>query len=345
MKNIVNNKRIEYIDQIKGMAIILVVLGHTYSTGNGIIVWLNSFHMPLFFIITGYLIRYKECINGKIKFTLKNKMKSLIVPYFVFGCCLSLFYSILAKISDDSFWSTLVGYLKILFSLKGIGPFWFLPCIFIAESLFCILLIKKNRIQTYIITIILFTLGMMIHGRFNDNIGLVLIRSLIAMGFIMFGYWLYKMIYNIDINWLIIIGINLLNIFISKYNGKVDLVSLVFNNIYMYILCSIIGSVGIILLFKKLNYKKLKVLNYFGMNSIIILCTHSLVIQIVRLLDYKIFGNILPRFNIFEGIVFTMIILVITVPIIHMVNNKVSFLIGKKGREKENYVYKVISIE
>ena len=52
----------EWIDISKGIAVVLVVLGHFWyrsdlSLLNQII---YSFHVPLFFILSGYLINYKE---------------------------------------------------------------------------------------------------------------------------------------------------------------------------------------------------------------------------------------------------------------------------------------------
>ena len=43
--------RIEWIDALKGFAIILVIIGHTTIsvTNKETFVWIYSFHMPLFF--------------------------------------------------------------------------------------------------------------------------------------------------------------------------------------------------------------------------------------------------------------------------------------------------------
>lgn len=57
-------KRIEYLDYAKGIGIILVVLGHILIKGN-IKIYIYSFHMPLFFIISGYLFNYINIINFK----------------------------------------------------------------------------------------------------------------------------------------------------------------------------------------------------------------------------------------------------------------------------------------
>ena len=49
-------KRIDYLDYSKGIAIILVVLGHIFNGGN-IKTYIYSFHIPLFFIISKSMIR------------------------------------------------------------------------------------------------------------------------------------------------------------------------------------------------------------------------------------------------------------------------------------------------
>ncbi|WP_367118171.1 acyltransferase family protein [uncultured Clostridium sp.] len=53
--------RLNFIDILKGIAIVLVVLGHIlYNQNNLIRIWLYSFHIPLFFIISGYLLNFKK---------------------------------------------------------------------------------------------------------------------------------------------------------------------------------------------------------------------------------------------------------------------------------------------
>ena len=58
----IKNKRIEYIDFIKGICIFIVVWGHTIQNmGDGDEFWLNpvhqficSFHMPIFMLVSGF---------------------------------------------------------------------------------------------------------------------------------------------------------------------------------------------------------------------------------------------------------------------------------------------------
>lgn len=51
--------RHKYIDYAKGLAIILMLFAHTMSGENMINTWIFSFHMPIFFIISGILMAKK----------------------------------------------------------------------------------------------------------------------------------------------------------------------------------------------------------------------------------------------------------------------------------------------
>ena len=58
-------KRIEYIDIARGIAIILMVIGHVVSGYKRAIIF--SFHMPLFIIISGFFFKPGRNIKEEIK--------------------------------------------------------------------------------------------------------------------------------------------------------------------------------------------------------------------------------------------------------------------------------------
>lgn len=82
------NQRINWIDSAKGIGILLVVLGH--STGN-IEDPLNkailSFHMPLFFFLSGLCSKQKEENKGKQAL---RKAYSLLLPNITLGILLAI---------------------------------------------------------------------------------------------------------------------------------------------------------------------------------------------------------------------------------------------------------------
>lgn len=76
-----------YIDTARGIGILLVIIGHIVVFGNypmqgagGISNFIYSFHMPLFFIISGLCIKESKQLDRE---TLKRMAYSYLVPYTV----------------------------------------------------------------------------------------------------------------------------------------------------------------------------------------------------------------------------------------------------------------------
>ena len=63
-KEPIKSGRVKYIDIARGLAIFLVVWGHTLTSGMKRQV-IYGFHMPLFFIISGALLKPKQFLSGK----------------------------------------------------------------------------------------------------------------------------------------------------------------------------------------------------------------------------------------------------------------------------------------
>lgn len=87
MEKVVHKNRIASIDIAKGIGIISVVLGHLLGEGQYLRDFIYAFHMPLFFIISGFLFHNKKFINS-----LKTLFKTLYIPYFFIIIFDSLIY-------------------------------------------------------------------------------------------------------------------------------------------------------------------------------------------------------------------------------------------------------------
>lgn len=92
-------KRIEYIDEIRGLAIILVVVGHLIqfngvSTNNPVFEFIYSFHMPLFFAISGYITQKVTQITSFKQYILfvKKKIIALIIPLLAWSLLVTPFF-------------------------------------------------------------------------------------------------------------------------------------------------------------------------------------------------------------------------------------------------------------
>ena len=84
-------KRNQFVDIMRGIAMLLVVLGHT-MTGSTInsqssflfnVIW--TLQMPLFILISGYVTRYSKELENKSEliFYLKKRTFSYLLPWFI----------------------------------------------------------------------------------------------------------------------------------------------------------------------------------------------------------------------------------------------------------------------
>lgn len=125
-----------------------------------------------------------------------------------------------------------------------------------------------------------------------------------------------------------------INIIFTFLNGPVDLFELKFNNIFIYVANSILGSLTLLFLCKKITTSKLII--YTGKNSLIIMGTHIMLINILN--KYITLPNIVYSHELTYALSLCLIVLFIEFPIIFIFNKYLSFTLGKtKSLVKSNY--------
>lgn len=77
-------KRIDYIDTAKGIATILVILGHLSVTPKIIVNSLYTFHIPLFFLLSGFVLNLDKFSSYKLFILDKTKKLYCLIFFFHF---------------------------------------------------------------------------------------------------------------------------------------------------------------------------------------------------------------------------------------------------------------------
>ena len=130
--------RIEYIDIAKGIGILLVVIGHVVWGDNypmdgstTICRFIYSFHMPLFFIISGLCIKDTKRLS---KDTVARMARGYLIPYAVWSVVYIVAFEIIAIIKHEPSIVNIDNYLFAhAISNCGVAPLWFLLALFISE--------------------------------------------------------------------------------------------------------------------------------------------------------------------------------------------------------------------
>lgn len=86
------NQRIEWIDAAKGWGILLIFVGHIYSTvtPSTAYLFIYAFHVPLFFFISGLTLKPG---NEPFFNNVKKKARQLLVPYAFYAALGYIFYA------------------------------------------------------------------------------------------------------------------------------------------------------------------------------------------------------------------------------------------------------------
>lgn len=308
----VRNKTLDYA---KGIAIILMVIGHCYSTDNPVLTLIYGFHMPLFFMISGIIYGLK-CKDATFRFHYWKTAKRYLIPYFLYEFLYIALVFVLSFRSGEAV-DAAFGRMRATARFIGCTVTWYLPCLLIVETLFFLLygFIKKlpgksGQWLVWILPVVSYGAALLLP---RDGMWIVLARAFVgltffSMGFVITQYFPGKI--------RILSGGGYCLLLLTAYivltlkNGMVSLVGMKLENPVLYMLHSTLGSLvflaGVQLLTDRISGCKIMndVLLTMGKNTLLILGTHLLLIEITRVLEYKLLNNAFHRLGWVEGIVY-----------------------------------------
>jgi fucose 4-O-acetylase-like acetyltransferase len=287
--------RLGHIDVLKGIGIILVVIGHMNyeQLGVGLYEYIYSFHMPLFFWITGYLFIANKKNQSYFEF-LTHKFRKIYIPYtlllmisLIFGKFIVgyLFKENILDISLENIIKALVFSSDYLNTIPIYNfPLWYLATLFVTVNIFYFFMkINSDKIKCGILIIVGYL--SIIFQRYihiiytNDIQGRPPLHiDVIPVAFVFMGCgYLFKVYKNkLRISSLWLVPLFFLTIFLT-YGNNANISSI---NKYSYYLSANI-SIFIFYNISK-DFKNSKCLRYIGKNSLIIFGIHSLILKVYQ---------------------------------------------------------------
>ena len=333
-----NEKRISYLDFAKGIAIICIVIGHSYSyhVGNGkyIIPYLYSFHVPAFFVISG-IIYYQR---STVQLNVLKKGKELLIPYFLWGTMYQLILCALSVYGGANPRDQIRESLSAVLQLTS-GAMWFLPTMFISSVLFQLSCKIQNKAVHILLSILAFSAGVIAPRQ--SILAESVWRGLSGFFFISAGYYL-STLFTHQVRWPIWLLLLFADLILIQIYGTADLARRSFGFVPLYVAVSLLGSWLCVsashYLESILTTRSAASINRLGRFSIVVLCTHQIVLTFLQLLDYKLLNNRIQRTGELEGIFMGCIIVLIIYMIMPFLLRALGWSFGIKNKSTERKI-------
>lgn len=318
LKNI-HNSRVAFIDIAKGIAIILMIIGHVLDQGvkRSIIF---SFHMPLYIITSGFF--YKE---RSLKKEIKNLTINLLIPTTV----ILLIVFFINNIANLGFLETCKEALKVVtvcwshkakidYNFSGTGVLWFIYILIGIRVLFRLnkKVAKENELFLCLIVLLETYIGYLV-GINGYWLPWSIDVAFSSMIFYYVGYIFnkYKGLEKISKNYKIIIIVCIIWILGIKYNWIELAVRRYPNGLWSYI-AAISGTIIILKISMIIEYRfalLTSILSWCGKNSLYILFGHHIEGNLIKydiiIKNDTIYKLVLSLYKCLNSIIFAALIL------------------------------------
>lgn len=296
-KNDSENFRIIEYDIAKGIGIFLVIIGHALPLGSFLRLVIYSFHMPLFFFLSGAVMEINPYIN--IRDLLKTE-KTLIKNY-VFYTVFYLIFDIVVRLIILHIIEVRSIIIEIYQSIVfyGINVLWFISSLMLGKILVKVILAKvKNKKSGVIISILFFFIACMLAQVISQPNKTVpgefwypcisLLRVAMISNFILVGFTLSKVIKKYldecpkilggELGMLALTVVCVCCIMLYKEGGvNIDIHIMEDGFVPISFILHYVGIIGIIGIAKFITAfpKIANTMVFWGKNSLIVMVTHE----------------------------------------------------------------------
>ncbi len=270
-------------DITKAYGILLMILGHCNGIPFLLRNFIFSFHMPLFFILSGYFYKHKP-----VKDVFGSGTTHLVKPYLItsFFCILLCITAQQYNVAGQMVIGTIMsngGVSSEMFgsSLPFIGPIWFLLALFWCKVFYTFLKQKTDRclLLSFIISTIAFIIG-----KYIVNLPFGILTGFCGMVFYAMGdYWKNRLMMPMKKTYLFI-GILIWGLCIWK--GHLEMASFDCNRYPFSMIAAFIGTYVTYVVSSKTPSFLHPILSWIGQNTLLILCYHTLTFYLMQNVEF-----------------------------------------------------------
>jgi len=299
-------RRFDYVDIAKGIGIMLVVMGHIEYA---YVPFCGSVHIPLFFILSGYLYDIDKPQNKNFGELAGKRVKRLLIPYFIYNMVLYIKY-LLKLVLSHTFTVKLglQGFFGFVYSsalfyknvpaeenfegfVFGNGPLWFLTAMAVSSIVFYFIIyyvlkhqynMKKIIVSAVVLCAASFVLCRFLPIYLPWSAEMALLGTVFMLiGMCMRKYQVVER--TMKMYWLPVACVLLFAV-LHHINGTANMALQDYGRFMpVYLMLGLLGT--LVVLWMSLWFAKNNVMNralsYVGQNTLIILAFHMTIISLM----------------------------------------------------------------
>lgn len=328
-----NKSRIGWIDVAKGYGIIGVIIGHI--TTPYITVWIYTFHIPLFFFLSGYLF-HPKC--DFVEFC-KRKIKTLLVPYL----CLSIpvvLNEYWFHFGSSCDWSLFLNEACNAIVQERYTPLWFISSLFLANVIFYWIYKTIKALWMRLLCAFLFMIVSFVYWKvggsplpWNLDITFFVMPFMVLANYIHHSNKVKAYVKRKSLLFLFAFLVGSIIIGWENYHitgRKVDLFYESVDILPLTLFAALCGISFIIMLSRR---KTIGVLNYLGRNSLLIFAWHLIVYNWLGLV-YDMLGLFQSPVSFYmicvRDFISLVVILLVLIPVNELIlKSRLKFILGR----------------
>lgn len=334
------NNRLLWADYTKAFAIWLVVLGHSNLELEGLVQFICIFHMPVFFLISGYF-------DKGVTFSwdvLKKNFNRIMIPYFFFSVCAFSICWMPPYLHPElyhhgtipqTFLKAFVGMFLMEdqvrpYAFMPSGPLWFLVALFNCRIIFSIVCLCWRKCRVAILAVLaLCATAVYFRFPFFSLDSAIISLPIYGCGYLLKKYKVLEMTHNHFLILLFSIVCWIYTATIGMQNGYVSVDGCVWgNSLPMFYVNGIVGSLACIFTCMMVN-KEFKFIKQVGMSTMTILATHPYVGIPAKVISALFLGNYMEHIGNYYALLWSFISLAFGVVVDKYLTRYCPKMIGK----------------
>ncbi len=157
--------RYDWVDYLRFIGMFYIYLGHFGQAAGKLYPFVFTFHVPMFFFISGLMVKSPKSNSDVLSLTIRS-FKRIMIPYAVFSVIGIVFLTIKDQHSINNVMKMIEVSISGVRNNTPLATLWFFPCLFVVFVYYYVLnRLISSKLIIFIISLIIYSLSPVWFGK------------------------------------------------------------------------------------------------------------------------------------------------------------------------------------